>query len=149
MERIPIIINSCYGGYGYSEKAILEYNKRKKESEPNFTSIEFNKYCVDKTEILNTDILMCKIVEELGDNASADFAKLCVKWVPKQFLNYVKIHEYDGFESIQGYNLDCYKIDNIKNVLNDDSQNSDEKIKHIKEIVDLKLTDEYYNFEKN
>mgnify|MGYP006898510270 CR=1 FL=1 len=145
IEKVPIIINPVYGGYGYSTKAIIEYNKMKIQHDPNFQPITDTKY-VNETNISRTDHIMCQVVINLGNDASSSHAKLCVKWIPKEFLDYVEIYEYDGREAISGYYFDRYKIDKIKEILIN-GEPANEQIKKIEGIANSVLPDEYYQYD--
>jgi hypothetical protein len=79
-----VVINSCYGGFGLSDKA----RARLKE-----LGLEF-KWQYD---IPRHHPLLVQVVEELGEEASDPYAKLKVEEINS---NLYKIDEYDGLESV-------------------------------------------------
>jgi hypothetical protein len=81
---MKIIINTCYGGFGLSEKALAIFNER---------SGTVNTYGRDITR--NNPILV-EIVEQLGEAADGGFAELKVVEIPDDVQ--WQIEEYDGNE---------------------------------------------------
>jgi hypothetical protein len=81
---MKIIINTCYGGFGLSEKALALFNER---------SGTVNTYGRDITR--NNPILV-EIVEQLGEAADGGFAELKVVEIPDDVK--WQIDEYDGNE---------------------------------------------------
>jgi hypothetical protein len=81
---MKIIINTCYGGFGLSEKALALFNER---------SGTVNTYGRDITR--NNPILV-EIVEQLGEAADGGFAELKVVEIPDDVK--WQIEEYDGNE---------------------------------------------------
>lgn len=147
MEKAPIIINTQYGGFSYSQKAIDEYNIRKlKDSPADFIPIKGPPYgYCNLTVISRTDKIMVEIVNDLGEEASGYCACLKVQYVVKLLLDYVDIYEYDGHEYINGYYLDKYKVDKMKEIIKSNI-NDLEKLTQIKEIIEFELDDEAYKF---
>ncbi len=81
---MKIVINVCYGGYGLSEKAkqLLALHGVEKP------------YHLER----NDDILV-NVVEQLGDEASDNLAKLKIVEIPND-VDW-EITDYDGFERIE------------------------------------------------
>lgn len=79
-----VVINTCYGGFGLSDKA----KDRLRE-----LGLEF-KWQYD---IPRHHPLLVQVVEELGEEASDPYAKLKVEEINS---NLYKIDEYDGLESV-------------------------------------------------
>jgi hypothetical protein len=77
---MKIVINSCYGGFGLSEKLI---------SELNITDI----YSLERH-----DQRLVEAVERLGDEANGFYSELSIVEIPDG-LDYT-IVEYDGMETI-------------------------------------------------
>lgn len=144
MEKIPYIINTSYGGYGYSEKAIKEYNRHREETDPDFIPL-ICKFGQGGLDISRRSDIMIKIIEELGEGASGDFAHLEIAYIAKEFFDYVIVHEYDGKETIEGYDLNKYKLDKIKEVMISD-KNELEKLSDIGKLLEFELSDEAYDF---
>ena len=145
MKKIPYIINARHGGIGYSRKAIDEYNTRKTNIDPNFTPIEYNKY--DNYAISRTNKIMADIINDLGEEeASGKYAGLVVNYIIKEYEKYVILSEYDGFERLEGYDLNRYKIDNMKKIMESDKIDS-EKLDEFRKLLELELSDNDYIFE--
>ena len=110
---MKVVINDCYGGFSLSHKAFLrlrelgcqaaleevdygEYwkgnsgEKRKKE--------EWNKDGSFCREIPRNDPLLIEVIEELGEEANGESARLAIIEIP----NYVRwvVEKYDGKEHI-------------------------------------------------
>lgn len=85
-----VVINSCYGGFGLSEAAVALYNA--------IAVIEGMDAFESDYDIARHCPVLVRVVEELGDAASADYADLCIVQIPGDRY---KIREYDGYESIQ------------------------------------------------
>ena len=84
---MQIVINSCYGGFGLSNKALELYN----------TLANTDIQCCFELE--RNDPILVHVVETLGDEANGRFAKLRVVEIPDD-VNW-EISEYDGYESIE------------------------------------------------
>lgn len=109
-----IVINTIFGGFGLSDKAMLEYAKRKDipvypEKHMGCTIFYLNPKDVSPPEIFRkhlycrdidrSDPILVDIVEEMREKANGEYAKLKVVDVPND-INW-EIHEYDGAESIR------------------------------------------------
>lgn len=77
---MKIVINTCYGGFGLSEKALALFNER------SGTTITYER---------NNPILV-EIVEQLGEAADGNYAELKVVEIPDDVQ--WQIDEYDGNE---------------------------------------------------
>jgi len=88
-----VVINICYGGFGLSEKARILYNdyaavKGMKTFENGYDfSYKISRHCP----------ILIRVVEELGSEASGDYAKLHIEEV---YSEAYRIEEYDGHESV-------------------------------------------------
>jgi len=80
-----VVINSCYGGFGLSDKAIA----RLKE-----LGLEFRW----EYDIPRHHPLLVQVVEELGEKASGTYAKLEVVKINSKLY---QVTEYDGFENVK------------------------------------------------
>lgn len=81
-----IVINTCFGGFGLSKKALKRYN-------------EVAKYPVDYDwEIHRDDPALVQVVEELGDKVKGKYSSLKVVEIPDNIEWY--IHDYDGKETV-------------------------------------------------
>lgn len=106
---MKIVINTCYGGFGLSEKAILRYAELKgftlykKVDEDNFESFHTSSDLSDKSQFSYYDIPrnspeLLQVVEELKEEANAKYAKLKIVEIPDDVE--WGIEEYDGSEWI-------------------------------------------------
>jgi hypothetical protein len=81
---MKIIINTCYGGFGLSEKALALFNER---------SGTVNTY---ERDIPRNNPILVEIVEQLGEAADGGHAELKVVEIPDDVK--WQIEEYDGNE---------------------------------------------------
>ena len=84
---MKIAINSCYGGFGLSDKALDYYNNLAG------TKLEYD------GDIERNDLNLIKTIEDLGEEANGRFAKLRIVEIPDD-INW-EISEYDGMESVE------------------------------------------------
>ena len=84
---MQIVINSCYGGFGLSDKALDMYKQLSNKSE------------VYSFELDRTDPILIQVVEALGAEADGRFAKLRIIEIPDDIE--WEITEYDGIESVE------------------------------------------------
>lgn len=100
-----VVYNSCYGGFGLSNEAkdrMVElgyelevnpdYNPKSKE-----WYNKTHKYDTYDCDIPRHNPILVQVVEELGDKASGEYAKLAIKEVNGPY----RIDEYDGFERVE------------------------------------------------
>ena len=99
---IEVVISTCYGGFGLSEKAILkmiEYGsdtaKTIYEKQKDFCKT-YESFGTD--ELCRWDPILVKVVKELGEDANGRSAKLEIETVYLE--NLVDIQDYDGKERI-------------------------------------------------
>ena len=123
---MKVVINSCFGGFGLSHEAVMEWARRK--GFPLYAFIEFESHFVpykpgDRVMLIHysksaltkegkyrkedyflesgierTDPDLVAVVEELGDSANGDCANLEIVEIPDGVE--WTIEEYDGYESI-------------------------------------------------
>ena len=84
---MKVIINSCYGGFGLSDKALDMYKQLSNKSE------------VYSFELDRTDPILIQVVEALGAEADGRFAKLRIIEIPDDIE--WEVTEYDGSESVE------------------------------------------------
>ena len=87
---MEIILNSCYGGFGFSEEFTEEYMKR--TGETNITPLN-SEYLIERT-----DIVAIEIVKELGELANCSYSELVVAEIPDGSEYYIS--DYDGIEAL-------------------------------------------------
>jgi hypothetical protein len=81
-----VVINTCYGGFGLSDRAITEYKKLLGITDPSFYD----------RDIPRDDPYLIKIVRELGMAANGLHANLKIIEIPGDVPWHVS--EYDGNE---------------------------------------------------
>ena len=99
MQVAEIIINSCYGGFSFSDKAIEEY--KKKMIEIGNIAVLDNNYISKGEEKLRKDPIMIDIVRRLGKESNGRHANLEIEKYNAELSDYVVIKEYDGEEYIR------------------------------------------------
>lgn len=105
---MKIVINSCFGGFGVSNAAVLRMRELgSAQSLPPRTVLKGEEYgdgtVCDRdyrSHVLDdrTDPVLVRVVEEMGDAANGAMAKLKVIEIPDGVS--WEIDEYDGVESI-------------------------------------------------
>lgn len=87
-----ILINTCYGGYGISELAYRKLELKKgREIHP--AELAWNTDWRKDTDLIS-------IVEDLGDKANGDYAKIKIEEYDES-LYVPRIREYDGLERLE------------------------------------------------
>jgi hypothetical protein len=81
-----VVINTCYGGFGLSDRAVTEYKKLLGITDPSFYD----------RDIPRDDPYLVKIVRELGMAANGPHANLKIIEIPGDVSWHVT--EYDGNE---------------------------------------------------
>ena len=84
---MKVVINSCYGGFGLSNKALDMYKQLSNKSE------------IYAYELDRTDPILIQVVETLGAEANGYYAKLRIIEIPDDIE--WEITEYDGNESVE------------------------------------------------
>ena len=83
---MKVVYSATYGGFGLSDKARNRYRQIAGCDAPASWDID------------RTDTVLVQVVEELGADASGDYAHLVIRDLPKGTKYY--IDEYDGNESV-------------------------------------------------
>ena len=91
---MKIVINSYYGGFGLSDKALVLYNTLANTELEHFSDIARN------------DPILVYVVETLGNEANGSFAKLRIVEIPDD-VNW-EISDYDGMESVEEVHRSWY-----------------------------------------
>jgi hypothetical protein len=125
-EEIEVLLNDCYGGWVISNKAKKLYTLRKTEN--------FNNYLTKRS-----DPILIQIYKELGNEFDGEeYSKTGIEKISKKYEYYYYITEYDGLETVEidytKYELDILKK-NIKEILENDSIDNDEKINQFKKLI--------------
>ena len=85
---IGVVINTCYGGFSYSQKASVIIN------------VDDEDLAECGWEHDRQDWKLVKAICMLGSKANGQCAQLKVKWIEAKYQNYYEIDEYDGSESL-------------------------------------------------
>lgn len=83
---MKIVINTIYGGFSLSPKAIQRYEERT------------GKKCTKYPDIERNDPDLVAVVEELGDRACGSWSRLKVVEIPDDVKWYIR--DYDGNETV-------------------------------------------------
>jgi hypothetical protein len=83
---MKIVINSCHGGFGLSDKGVKEYKKRAGITDPNFYYWDIPRDCPH----------LVAMIEEQGTAINGDYSSLKVVEIPDDVE--WQIEEYDGLE---------------------------------------------------
>ncbi len=100
-----IVINTCFGGFGLSVKAIEFIAQRKgvaltwEDGSYSGALALFDGEYFDESMLSRTDPDLIAAVEELGDDASSSLAELRIEELAPGTR--YRINDYDGNESIQ------------------------------------------------
>ena len=84
---MKVVINSCYGGFGLSDKALDMYKQL--SDKPDGCAYTLNR----------ADPILIHVIETLGAEADGRFAKLRIIEIPDDVE--WEITEYDGNESVE------------------------------------------------
>lgn len=98
---MKILINRCYGGFGLSKEALDIYCEKKGINPGKWNNAwkfyeEFSDTSIDRT-----DPILISVVEELGEKANGQCAKLSIIEIPDDLV--YNIHDYDGMESVHEF----------------------------------------------
>lgn len=103
-----VVINSCYGGFGLSDEAIVRYAELKgiklyiDKSDTWFTKFyterSMNNDSYYSPNIPRDDPDLLQVIDELGVKANGECAKLSIVEIPDNVK--WQIEEYDGYEHV-------------------------------------------------
>lgn len=126
-QYTTIIVNDCYGGFGYSRAALQEYVKRNieihgsqsvphriqerlqedlppsadREDDSDDESDDNAEMFLFKNGISRRNEIMIDVVKDLGsEKASARCASLVLQYVLRKYHPYTIVREYDGQETL-------------------------------------------------
>lgn len=85
-----VVINTCYGGFGLSEKSLEDYKKRKEITDENFYHWDIPRDCPVLVEMVEEGVNL--------DYLDGQFAELKVVDIPDDANWYIE--EYDGMEHV-------------------------------------------------
>lgn len=140
-----ILINKSHGGFGYSQAAVDEYNKRMLEFDPTFQIIRSQ--CPDYQDISRDDPIMIQIVKDIGLDANDRWSSLHIISIPEEYYIGFEIESYEGFEWCK-MNFEKYKLHKIEQLLFSCIPDY-EKISKIYHILCANITIENFSSELN
>ncbi len=115
-----VVYNSKCGGFGMSQEGLAEYNR--------LTSLHVKGYyCIERD-----DPVLIHLVETMGKEIDDECSRLKIKEFPMKYKSFLKWTEYDGRETVS-IDYEQYLISNIRNINDDTTLSSDEKIERIQE----------------
>jgi hypothetical protein len=115
-----VVYNSRYGGFGMSKEGLAEYNRVSSQTVKGY-------YCIDRD-----DPILIHLVETMGAEINDDCSRLKIKEFPMKYKLFLKWTEYDGLETVC-IDYERYLISNVRDINDDTTISSDEKIKLIQE----------------
>jgi hypothetical protein len=124
---MKVVINTCYGGFELSNTALNLYNEKRKKLDLQPYTWSYN--------IQRNDLLLIEVIEELGNDANADYSKLEIVIIPTEYKDYYEIEECEGIESI-AYDF-CGLIKSKFINVDIDTLSGSQCRKFLKEIKDL------------
>jgi hypothetical protein len=146
-DTFSVLYNNQYGGFGYSDEALKEYNKRVPAG---MAKIKvgtgqgiFSQALLGNSEVAGEkhaheidrgDPLMVQVCKDLGDEANKKHAKIAIAQVPRKFEKHYFIGEYDGLESVQ-INFKGYQLDTIKSIVLDDTIPSQVQVEMVRDVL--------------
>lgn len=145
MNFKEFLINKSYGGFGYSQIAVDEYNRRMIDINPTFKPIRTQ--TPDYQDISRDDPIMVQIVKDLGEQANDRWSRLEIIKVPYDYYTSIEIQEYDGLEKWT-INFSKYKLHKIEKLLFSDIPDY-EKISKMYSIICANITIENFYSEFN
>ena len=105
---MKIVINTCFGGFSISDKALERYAELKGLKITNLSTDSFPQWYIDGIkdndhylstyDISRTDPQLIQVVEELGEEANGSCASLKIVDIPDDVQ--WEIQNYDGSETI-------------------------------------------------
>lgn len=102
LEGIKLYFNKQYSSYHYYLIPVEEYNRIRAVEQAKPVGSGRFKECNDAyfsvCSIERTDPILVQVVEELGERANGNYAKLMIADIPAGTL--YRVEEYDGYESI-------------------------------------------------
>ena len=96
-----LVINTCYGGFGLSERALKALAIIKGMADESPEHLRVWQYGIPRY-----DHDLVEVVELLGAEASGDSANLEIVTIE---CNHFRIKEYDGYERVETPDTICWK----------------------------------------
>jgi hypothetical protein len=118
---MKVVINRKYGGFGLSDKAVeacVVLGMTVGDDDGDFKGKDFIRISAScwKTKYANgrddnrfrCDLRLVQVVEQLGDEANGDCAKLKIVEIPFDTIDGWEIHNHDGMERIEASHSSWY-----------------------------------------
>ncbi len=121
-NTIGVAINTCFGGFTLSKKAVEELCKR--IGDPNIKSYSFD----SSQKYPRHHPILIEVIKELGEEADGSFSEIEIEYIEEIYKDYYSISEYDGNEGVI-INYQKYKNDQLKNILYSEETDSIKVIK--------------------
>ena len=132
LETIPMIVCEAYGGgLEFSENIMEEYDKAVIAK----NAVRKSYFAYD----LRFDPIMVETIRKMGDKANSRMVTPVIHDVYKKYAKYIRIHDYDGFETIS-YDIPSYRLGTISEILatNDTAENKLRQIDVVvKEVINV------------
>lgn len=91
MDKIGVLFNDCYGGFGFSDEFALELGNRIGEAISH--RYKHHRYR-DHPETVKL------FIEKGSEWSSGEYSKLDIEYIPAFMKDYYHVAEYDGMESV-------------------------------------------------
>lgn len=131
-KYMPVIVNNCYGGFGFSKFAEKTISDRIAKQRAHKDADPVAKY--------NRLLIRAGVVNELGKKASSTYAQLEVFYYKIKYYGFVRIGEYDGLESAH-VDIDAYKLEAIKMAADSSTLSASEIVDEVKSILQADYSD--------
>jgi hypothetical protein len=129
-EYSDILINDDFGSFDISDEAVIEYNKRLLEKNPDAKPIQ--QYSL----LRRHDPILIEVYHSLGERINNECSYIELYKIPTKYINHYRIDECDGKEFIIIL-YDKYKVDMIDVVLNASDLSDRERMIAIRKIMAL------------
>ena len=110
-ERMEIMVNSCYGGWSPSAKAIELYHSLVLKTNPDFSEEELNTIIFNRR--YRHDPILVQIFKELGDEFDEDFSKTRLVSISKKYEKFYSITEDEEADGIETVGIDILSYLNV------------------------------------
>ena len=134
---VELMVNECYGGFGFSREALDAYAVRKREAHQGQPSgQDCSSYY--SFQIERHDPIMVQIVKEMGDRAWGVCASITIQTIPAQYIRHYVIEEFEGAEQIV-IQYAKYKLDSAKSLLHNPNLTRAEKLARLSALLHASL----------
>jgi len=110
-EKMEIMVNSCYGGWHPSDKAIELYHSRVRETYPDFIKVESFIFYFNRS--YRHDPILVQIFKELGDEFDDVCSKTRLVIISKKYEKFYSISEDEEADGIETVGIDILSYLNV------------------------------------